>query len=218
MMTPAERKKRQRAKQRHTRLQIIAGTAAGKRLYSPAGEQVRPMMEKVRGALFSMLLSGTVGRSTFPQGARWLDLFAGTGAVGLEGLSRGCAEGHFVEMDSWVIGKCLNPNVEASGLTGQAIVHQSSVEDFLRRSLEVPSFAGGAFDYISVTPPYMMVSYTELYDLLDKSALVHDTSIVIVEYAAQNKPEVRQTVGPLQLVKSRRYGRTFLALYANTVV
>lgn len=51
---------------------------AGKRLFSPAGEQVRPMMEKVRGALFSMLLTGTVGRSTFPKDARWLDLFAGT--------------------------------------------------------------------------------------------------------------------------------------------
>lgn len=137
--------------------------------------------------------------------------------MGLEGLSRGCGEGHFVEMDPWVVGSCLNPNLESAGLKERACVHQSSVEDFLRRSLEVPSFAGGPFDYISVTPPYMMVSYTELYDLLDQSALVHDRSVVIVEYAAQNKPEVRQTVGPLQLVKSRRYGRTFLALYANTL-
>lgn len=136
--------------------------------------------------------------------------------MGLEGLSRGCGEGHFVEMDPWVIGKCLNPNIEAAGLKDQVIVHQSSVEHFLRRSLEVPLFAGGAFDYISVTPPYMMVSYSDLYDLLNQSALVHDRSVVIVEHAAQNKPEVRQTIGPLQLVKSRRYGRTFLALYANT--
>lgn len=137
------------------------------------------------------------------------------GAVGLEGLSRGCCEGHFVEMDPWVIKKCLNPNLDFAGLKSRATVHQSSVEDFLRRSLDFPSFAGGPFDYISVTPPYMMVSYTELYDLLDQSALVHDRSVVIVEYAAQNKPEIRQTVGPLKLVKSRRYGRTFLALYAN---
>ena len=50
----------------------------GRRLYSPAGEQVRPMMEKVRGALFSMLLTGTVGRREFPAEARWLDLFSGT--------------------------------------------------------------------------------------------------------------------------------------------
>lgn len=137
--------------------------------------------------------------------------------MGLEGLSRGCGEGHFVEMDPWVIGKCLNPNLESAGLNERAIVHQSSVEDFLRRSLEVPSFAGGPFDYISVTPPYMLVSYTELYDLLDQSALVHDRTVLIVEYAAQNKSEIRQTVGPLKLVKSRRYGRTFLALYANTL-
>merc|ERR1712078_10615 len=69
------------------------------------------MMKKTRGAVFSMLLSrqGLAGR--FPPAARWLDLFAGTGSVGLEALSRGCSECHFVEMDGWVVRECLRPNI-----------------------------------------------------------------------------------------------------------
>jgi 16S rRNA G966 N2-methylase RsmD len=132
----------------------------------------------------------------------------------MEGLSRGCSVAHFVEMDNWVISKCLNPNLRSTGLVNRAAVHCMKVEDFLRRALAVPSFAGGPFDFVSITPPYMLVSYTEIYDLLDNSSLIHPRSVVIVEYAKQNIPEIRNIVGPLQLVKSRRYGRTNLAIYA----
>ncbi len=67
------------------------GSAAGRRIWSEPGEQTRPMMERVRGALFAMLGSRLGTLHAMPPSARWLDLFAGTGSVGLEALSRGCA-------------------------------------------------------------------------------------------------------------------------------
>lgn len=197
------------------------------------------MMEKVRGALFSMLLAHTAGGSTFPGNARWLDLYAGTvrsspashsqachavrvltqtidmqGAVGLESLSRGCAQAHFVEYDPWVIKQVLRPNVRTAGFLADAVVHQDRVEDFLQRARNAPSFAGGAFDFVSVTPPYMDVSYPQIYDLLDHSPLLHDRSVVVVEYSTQNVRDIRKTVGPLVLQKDRKYGRTNVAIYA----
>jgi 16S rRNA G966 N2-methylase RsmD len=139
------------------------------------------------------------------------------GAIGLEGLSRGCAQAHFVEMSPWVVKRCLGPNIQAANFGSQSVVHQMKAEDFLRRSFKGMSFAGGPFDFISVTPPYMLVSYPELYDLLDKSCLLHERSVLIVEYAKQNIPDIRQHVGKLSLLKSRRYGRTYLAVYCSAL-
>lgn len=136
------------------------------------------------------------------------------GAVGLEGLSRGCEQAHFVEMDEWVVNKCLSANVNSTGFKAQTVVHTDTVEDFLRRSAQSAAFAGGAFDFISVTPPYMLVSYPELFQLLAQSPLLHAGSVVMVEYAKQNKEDIADALGPLHLVKDRKYGRTYMAVYA----
>lgn len=70
-----------------------------------------------------------------------------------------------------------------------------------------------AFDFISVCPPYEKVSYEELYDLLEGSPLIHDESIVVVEYAKRLSHAIRDTVGPLHKIRDKRYGRTFVAVY-----
>lgn len=139
------------------------------------------------------------------------------GAIGLEALSRGCGQVHFVEMDPWVVKKCLNPNIKSTKLNTQCVVHQVKAESFLERGRKAGSFAGGAFDFVSVTPPYMLVSYPEIFDLLENSPLIHDKSVVIVEYAKQNIKDIRRHVGSLSLIKSRRYGRTYIAVYGNNV-
>jgi 16S rRNA (guanine(966)-N(2))-methyltransferase RsmD len=136
------------------------------------------------------------------------------GAIGLESMSRGCEQAHFVECDAWTIRKCLKPNIDTANFQSSAVVHSDRVEDFLKRSTSAPSLAGGPFDFVSVTPPYMAVSYEEIYDLLESSPLVSPESVVMVEYSKQNKKDIRSSIGPLQLVKDRKYGRTFLAIYA----
>jgi 16S rRNA G966 N2-methylase RsmD len=66
-----------------------------------------------------------------------------------------------------------------------------------------------------VTPPYMLVSYPEIYDLLESSPLIHAGSVVMIEYSKQNIKDIRRHVGSLSLLKSRRYGRTYIAVYGS---
>lgn len=171
-------------------------------------------MLQVRQAIFNMLQSRSGTLTCLPRTARWLDLFAGTGSVGLEALSRGVREAHFVEMDQVVVSKILERNIKSCGFKGKAWTHTSKAEDFLRRSAAVPRFAGGAFDFISVCPPYLLVSYPELFELLDASPLVHPGTLLFVEYPKQLSHQIVDTIGPLQRVRDRRYGRTWVALYA----
>ncbi len=215
-VSPSEvRKAAARLRAHRGGVRIIAGLAAGARLWSPAGDQTRPMMEMVRGAAFNMIaaLRGCAAAS-LPEDARWLDLFAGTGAVGIEALSRGVGEAHFVELSPWVISKCLRPNLAAAGLADAAVVHAGRAEDFLRRAANNPRAGGGAFDFVSVCPPYDAVSYPELFQLLAAGTLLHEDSIVLVEYPRLKAGEVPMRLGPLTKVRDRRYGRTLLAIYA----
>jgi 16S rRNA G966 N2-methylase RsmD len=147
-------------------------------------------------------------------GQRALTAGSVQGAIGLESLSRGCAQAHFVEMDPWVIRQCLSPNVVATGYKDAAVVHTDKVETFLKRAAAAPTFAGGAFDIVSVCPPYMTVSYPEVYALLAASPLITEMSVVLVEYSRQNKADIADTLGPLSMVKNRVYGRTIVAVYA----
>lgn len=197
----------------HKRLRIISGTAASVRLMSPQGDQTRPMMEKVRGAVFSMIgsLYGTIGG--LPSDTRWLDLFAGTGAVGIEAMSRGVGQGHFVELSDWVVENCLSKNIQNCQLEDRAIIHTMKAEEYLKRAARLPGQA--TFDFISVCPPYELVSYPELYELLEASNLIGEDSIVLVEYPQRVKKHITDTLGPLSKVRDRKYGRTLLALYAK---
>ena len=136
------------------------------------------------------------------------------GAVGLEGLSRGIEQAHFVEMDGWICKQCLTANVEKAGFKKVSTVHADKVEDFLERAARLGSFLGGAFNYVSVCPPYMTVSYPEIYRLLGKSPLIDEQSVVLVEYSKQNKQDIADTLGPLSKVKDTTYGRTQVAIYA----
>lgn len=202
----------------HRELRILAGSAAGRSILSSRGETTRPMMAKVRGAAFSMIaaLSGAGSATALPPTSRWLDLFAGTGSIGIEALSRGAREAHFIEMDPWVAKRVLTRNIAACGFERRAVTHTTRAEDFLRRALGSPRFAGGAFDYVSVCPPYLLVSYPELFDLMENSPLLGDRTVALVEYPKQLAHEVRATLGPLRRVRDRKYGRTYLALYAGS--
>jgi len=198
----------------HSKLRIINGKFANRKLLSPDDAGTRPMMEKVRGAVFSIVQSYIGTGGWLPEGSRWLDLYSGTGAVGLEGLSRGAAEAHFCELDPWVVNNSLGKNLEMCGVAYNSTVHTMAVEALLQRSIESGANAfGGQFDFISVTPPYVLVSYPELMGLLDKCPLIKETTIVIVEYARREAKDIPDTLGPLVKIRDRKYGRTYVAMY-----
>ncbi|XVF16515.1 hypothetical protein REPUB_Repub10bG0037900 [Reevesia pubescens] len=193
----------------HKLLQVLGGKAKRKKLLSPKGMDVRPMMEVVKGAAFDILqVAGGCPASLRP--GRWLDLYSGTGSVGIEAISRGCSEVHFVEMDPWVVSNVLQPNLEWTGFLDFSVIHPVCVENFLEQA---DRFVGsnGPFDYISVTPPYTQVDYGTLMAQISKSAIVGEGTFIVVEYPLRT--DMLDSCGCLVKIKDRRFGRTHLAIY-----
>ncbi|XP_078429893.1 methyltransferase [Wolffia australiana] len=193
----------------HKLLQVLGGTARRKKLFSPKDLNVRPMMEVVRGAAFDIIQAAGGSPASLREG-RWLDLYSGTGAVGIEAMSRGCSEAHFVEMDPWVVTQVLRLNLELTGFDECSTVHTVRVERFLEQARQ-SSGGQGFFDYISVTPPYEAVDYAVLMDQLENSSLIGKDTFVLVEYPL--KTCMSDTCANLVKITDRRFGRTNLVIY-----
>ncbi|XP_073126158.1 uncharacterized protein [Henckelia pumila] len=200
------------ARETHKLLQVLGGTARRKKLLSPKGNDVRPMMEVVKAAAFS-ILQAAGGSPQYLRPGRWLDLYSGTGSVGIEAMSRGCSEVHFVEMDPWVISDVLRPNLESTGFLDVSVIHSVRVETFFGNA---ERFGGkvGVFDYISITPPYMLVDYAVLMDQISKSSIVGENTFIVVEYPLRT--DMLDSCGHLIKIADRRFGRTHLAIYGPT--
>ncbi|XP_022774462.1 uncharacterized protein LOC111316667 [Durio zibethinus] len=193
----------------HKLLQVLGGKARRKKLLSPKGMDVRPMMEVVKGAAFDVLqVAGGCPAALRP--GRWLDLYSGTGSVGIEAISRGCSEVHFVEIDPWVVSNVLRPNLECTGFLDVSVIHTVRVENFLEQADRFVD-SSGPFDYISVTPPYAQVDYGSLMAQISKSTIVGEDTFIVVEYPLRT--DMLDSCGCLVKIKDRRFGRTHLAIY-----
>ena len=107
----------------------------------------------------------------------------------------------------------LRQNLEGAGYEYLCSVHIQRVEEFLERCKRSNRTVGGTFDYISVTPPYEAVTYSELLRQVEESTLISDRTWVIVEYPKAERDAIKETLGPLVLRRDRKYGRTFIAMY-----
>ena len=175
----------------------IAGKAKGRRLFSVPGQSTRPITDRVKEALFS-ILAGLVIE------ARFLDLFAGTGSVGIEALSRGARETVFVERHPRALAT-LQRNLQHTGLLEQACVLRRDAFRFIHR------FEGEPFDIIFVAPPQYRGLWERALHALEGSALLDSQSLVV----AQIHPKEYKALGLAQLVLSdqRTYGSTELCFY-----
>lgn len=176
-------------------LRVIAGTAKGRRLKMVPGDKTRPVMDRVKEACFNIL-----GRKI--RDAAFLDLFAGTGSVGIEALSRGAREAIFVELDREAIAT-IQENLDITGLGDRAVIRRTNVLNFLKHQ---PS---QAFDCIYIAPPQYQALWKEALELLDKQAdWATSDGIVIV----QIDPSERQAVSLENFAPydERKYGKTLL--------
>jgi 16S rRNA (guanine966-N2)-methyltransferase len=169
---------------------IVAGVAGGRRLTVPPGRRTRPTSERAREGLFSSL--GDL------DGARFLDLYAGSGAVGLEALSRGAATATLVEQDAGAL-RVLRANAAALGLPGVDI-RASSVDRFLD---EPPMQGTTTYDVVFLDPPYALAIDQVLQRCVP---LVAD--LVVVERATRDGPPTWPDA--VEGGKVRRYGDTAL--------
>ncbi len=128
-------------------MRIVAGQFRGRAIVAPEGQGTRPTSDRARQAVFNVIEHASWGRNL--DGARVIDLFAGSGALGFEALSRGAAFALFVETDDGARG-AIRDNMEAFGLFGACRVHRRSAIDLGVR----PGSAGEAFDVAFLDPPY----------------------------------------------------------------
>lgn len=189
-------------------LHITAGEFRNRRLTTP-DVHLRPMMSRVREALFNMLQPANI----FREGNSALDLFAGSGAVGLESLSRGMGNATFVDFSPRCV-ETIHDNLEKCRVEDRGHVVEASVEDFL---LEPARFGiTKPFSLVTVTPPYEEVVYADLVNLVAHSPAVGDDTIVVIEYPIELgcfPPIIVNS--SLVGVRNRRYGRTVIAIYIN---
>jgi 16S rRNA (guanine966-N2)-methyltransferase len=178
-------------------VRVIAGTAKGTRL-GPVPEGVRPVADRAREGLFSSLGGLVVG-------ARVLDLYAGTGALGIEALSRGAAEVVFVERSPRAI-EALRENLRRTGLEAEASVVRSDVPAFLERASE------GRFDLVFVDPPYE-APLEPVLAALDANALLSDGAEVVATRRSRSSIDVI----PVDWALARRlaYGDSVLSLFRS---
>jgi 16S rRNA (guanine966-N2)-methyltransferase len=176
-------------------MRIIAGTHRGSRLVTPRGLETRPTGDRVREAAFNLI--GPV------DGATVLDLFAGSGALGLEALSRGAARAVFVESNR-AAGRAIEQNLDRLRLRG-TVVLQDAV-----KALQMEAQAGRRYDLVLVDPPYEM--FRDLQPALARilPRVLADDGLLVVETDARVDPEF-----PLELRTSRRYGRARLTLFEH---
>jgi 16S rRNA (guanine(966)-N(2))-methyltransferase RsmD len=174
---------------------------ASKRFFSTGGndDELRPTSAKVREALFDILRNG-IKNSVF------LDLYAGTGAVGLEALSRGARQVILVEK-SPVRTKAVKDYLKAISGEEQVKIHRQRVEYFLKRA----SAAGATFDIIFADPPYTPDAAEKVLTLLKDTNVVEDEGCVIIEHSS--KSVYTENAGRLTFVKNYRYGDTMLSVY-----
>lgn len=182
-------------------VRIIAGRAKGRRLKSPRGMAVRPTADRVKEALFSMLAS----RFDL-AGAVVLDLFAGTGGMGLEALSRGASQAVFVEESRPALA-VLRDNVNLCGFADRAELMGISV----RRALGALASRGPRFDGVFADPPYGRGLLPETLEQLAGGGLLRRGAWVMVE--GRTDDDVNEKFGPLRLTQSRCYGKTKLMLF-----
>ncbi len=176
---------------------IIAGTARGRRLAAPRGQGTRPTSDKVRGAVMNVL-------GQFFDGGAVLDLYAGTGALALEALARGCVRAGCVEADR-AAAELVRRNAEACGFGDRVEVRRGRVLD------ELPRLPREAFALAFVDPPYEEGPEGALALL---GAALAPGGRAVAEHDARRPPAERY--GALALVDRRTYGTTGISIYART--
>jgi 16S rRNA (guanine966-N2)-methyltransferase len=183
-------------------VRIIAGTAKGRRLISPKGSRIRPTSDKVKEALFNML-NGITGSLA---GFAVLDIFAGTGNLGIEALSRGATQAVFIDnhRDSVAL---VQKNLELTGFTDRSRVVLRDVIAALKSLQETCS----PFQLIFLDPPYHQDLLAGVLDYLAGSRLVDENTLVVAEFSP--KEQLESSFGLLQEFDRRTYGDTALAFF-----
>ena len=183
-------------------MRVIAGSHRGRRLSGPQGTALRPTSDKVREALFSILGSQV-------SGGRFLDLYAGTGAVGIEALSRGASAVTFVESNPQAV-QLLRKNLHACGLSQRASIRVEPTAAFIQRE----EWWNGPYDVLFADPPYTAGGELDILFHAWRPGLLSEHAAMIIEY--DSRTELPASIDHAALVRRYVYGDTALYLYSRS--
>jgi len=181
-------------------MRIIAGTAKGRILKSLRGRELRPTMDRVRETLFAVLAPRI-------EGARFLDLFAGAGTVGLEALSRGAAQAVFVESHR-PAGDVIRENAARCEVSDRMRV----IVALVRRGLAILRQEGAQFDVIFADPPYERnEARATMARLAQWPQFLAEHGVLVMQRSRHE--EIEEQIGPFKRMKQGRFGETILDYY-----
>lgn len=175
-------------------MRVIAGTYKGHQIQAVPNKRTRPTTDKVKEAIFQMI-------GPFFDGGLCLDLFAGSGGLGIEAISRGIDTSLFVDQQSQAI-QTIHANIQTLHLEEQTEVYRTDAF----RALKAASKRELVFDLIFLDPPYLKISYTKLLEEIDNYHLFYNQTIIVCEHEAKQKLPDR--VARFEKFKSEVYGST----------
>ena len=183
-------------------MRVVAGSAKGRKLKNPSsafGKRVRPLTDGTREALFNIL-------QPYIEGKDFLDLFAGTGAVGIEALSRGARLAIFVEMDKRVA-QMIRENLATTGFTERGEIYTIAVD----RALKLLHRQNALFDFVFLGPPYATQLAEETLKELVVAPVLRPGATIVAEHT--KRVELSDEYGSLHRTRQKEYGDTVLSFY-----
>ena len=178
----------------HLLMRVITGSAKGRRLITLDGDDIRPTADKVKGAVFSSIQFDIEGR-------RVLDLFAGSGQLGIEALSRGAAKAVFVDLNRAAV-KVVNDNLEHCRLKEKASVFNGEAISFLKTTRE-------KFDIVFIDPPYKTRLASEALKFIP--SVINEGAIIVCETSPEE--ELPEAFDSYAVSKRETYSKTKLTVY-----
>ncbi|WP_020615336.1 16S rRNA (guanine(966)-N(2))-methyltransferase RsmD [Paenibacillus daejeonensis] len=180
-------------------MRVIAGEAKGRPLKAVPGVNTRPTTDKVKEAIFSMI-------GPYFEGGQALDLFAGTGGLGIEALSRGMARAVFIDLDRQSI-EVVRRNIEAAGMSSRAEIYKNEAS----RAIKLLEKRGMQFELVFLDPPYKMKEADKLMREMADRGLLAPGAVIVVEHDARHA--YSDTVGDFRLRRQALYGDTAVTVY-----
>lgn len=180
-------------------MRVISGSARGRPLKAVPGMGTRPTTDKVKEALFSMI-------GPYFEGGQALDLFAGTGGLSIEALSRGMERAVLIDIDKRAI-DTIRHNLQTTGFAERAELYRNEAE----RAIKALMKRELTFDLVFLDPPYKMNQVRGLMEQLEQGGLLKDRAFVVIEHDADNRHE--EPVGGLACVRRAEYGDTAITIY-----
>jgi 16S rRNA (guanine966-N2)-methyltransferase len=177
-------------------MRIIAGERKGHTIYAPKGLETRPTSDRVRENVFNIV-------APWVEGARVLDLYAGSGAMGLEALSRGAASAVFVEAEP-LAARAIERNLDRLDLSGATVLRRDAITGLAQEAA-----SGRKYDLVLADPPYSMTDYNALARYLP--LVLAEDGLVVLESAAKTEPELPG----LDVRSTRKYGSTRVTVFEH---